>query len=271
MLSIATISLLAMATVMAILVGVASRALLRPAGSSPSHRSLRGPILRLIASMLVAGAALALFVEVADNVLDQDELARFDGYVMSAFQPVRTAFGLTVARTVSALGTFPFMTLLALAVVLTVYRRRWHVVLLGWILVVGGGQIVEQILKHTFHRTRPPGAVRYLAMTSFSYPSGHAMGAMIGYGVLAYLLLLGVWRRPARVAVTAIAALIILSVGTSRLVLGVHYFTDVVGGFAAGAVWLALSIAIMETERWRLAGGTSRAPLPSGDGIQLDT
>lgn len=268
MLSLATVSLLAMATVMAILVSIASRALLRPTRAGPSHFSFRGPGLRLVVSVLIAAAALALFVEVADNVLDQDELARFDGYVMAALQPLRTTTGLTVARVVSAVGTFPFMTLLAVAVALVVHRRNWRAVLAGWALVAGGGQLVEQILKHTFHRTRPGGAARYLVSTSFSYPSGHAMGSMIGYGVLAYLVLLQVQGQWARAAVTAVAALVILAVGTSRLVLGVHYFTDVVGGFAAGAVWLALSITIMEAERWRLVGGTTVQRSPSRDGTR---
>jgi undecaprenyl-diphosphatase len=268
MLSFATVSLLAMATVMAILVSVASRALLRPAGAGPSQWSLRGPMLRLAVSVLIAAAALALFVEVADNVLDQDELAKFDGYVLAALQPMRTTTGLAVARAVSVVGTFAFMTLLAAAVVLIVHRRHWRPVLAGWALVVGGGQLVEQILKHTFHRTRPTGAAQYLASTSFSYPSGHSMGSMIGYGVLAYLVLLRVRGQWTRAAITALAALIILAVGTSRLVLGVHYFTDVVGGFAAGAMWLALSIAIMDAQRWRVVGGSSAAhPLP-GDGAQ---
>jgi undecaprenyl-diphosphatase len=268
MLSFATISLLAMATVMAILVSVVSRVLLRPNAASPSHASQRRAGLRLALSVLIAGAALALFVEVADNVLDQDELARLDGFVMSTLQPLRTATGMAMARGVSLLGTFAFMTLLVAAVALIVHRRHWRAVLAGWALVVGGGQLVEQLLKHTFHRTRPPGAGRYLVTTSFSYPSGHSMGSMIGYGVLAYLVLLRVRGRWARAAITALAALVMLAVGTSRLVLGVHYFTDVVGGFAVGAMWLALSIAIMEAERWRVVDGSKAVPPLARDGAR---
>lgn len=254
MISLATLSLLAMATVMAILVSMASRALLRRTRAASPSVSRRVPALQLLVSMLVAAAALALFVEVADNVLDQDELARFDGLVMAKLAPFRTTSGLAVARAVSAAGGFPLMTLLAIAVALILYRQHWRAVLLGWAVIMGGGQLLEQILKHTFHRTRPAGATQYLASTNFSYPSGHAMGALIGYGVLAYLILLRVRGQSARAAVTAAAAVIILAVGVSRLVLGVHYFTDVVGGFAVAGVWLALSIAVMETERWRLVG-----------------
>jgi undecaprenyl-diphosphatase len=137
------------------------------------------------------------------------------------------------------------MTALALVVMLTVYRRNWRAVAVGWALLFGGGKLVEFLLKHLFHRTRPAGS----QAASYSYPSGHAMGAMIGYGILAYLLLRRAERPATRVAITAGAGVVILAVGTSRLVLGVHFFTDVVGGYAAGATWLLLSIAALEAER----------------------
>jgi len=140
---------------------------------------------------------------------------------------------------------------LALVLIVVLFRRNWLVVVVGWTLVMGGGKLVELALKHTFHRTRPIGALQHLSDPSYSYPSGHAMGAMIGYGMLTYLVLLRVRQPAARALVTAIAALVIIAIGTSRLVLAVHYFTDVVGGFAAGAVWLALSLAAVEAARER--------------------
>jgi undecaprenyl-diphosphatase len=127
-------------------------------------------------------------------------------------------------------------------------------VAIGWTLVLGGGKLVEAVLKHTFQRTRPIGALQHLGDQSYSYPSGHAMGAMIGYGVLAYLVLLRVRRPMGRAAVTAAAALTIIAIGLSRLVLGVHFFTDVIGGYAAGAVWLALSLTAAGAARDGFAG-----------------
>jgi undecaprenyl-diphosphatase len=80
------------------------------------------------------------------------------------------------------------------------------------------------------------------------------MGAVVGYGLLTYLMLLRIHRPLPRILIIACCALIITAIGLSRLVLGVHFFTDVIGGFAAGAVWISLAIATVEVERsrWRL-------------------
>lgn len=250
MLSFASFLLLGMAAVTAALVALTSRALLRGdhARAQPAATAFG---LRLGISALIALAALWLFGEVADNVIDQDKLAQFDAQVLVLLAPWRTPTGLAVASVVSRFGTSLVMSAIALVVLLTLHRRNWRAVTVGWVVVFGGGKLVEALLKHTFHRTRPIGALQHLTDPSYSYPSGHAMGAMIGYGLLAYMVLLRVHRPSARAAVTATAALIILAVGLSRLVLAVHYFTDVVGGYAAGAVWLALSLAAVEATRDR--------------------
>lgn len=252
MLSFASLLLIAMAAVMVVLVSMSSRALLRGERvRAPSRAASFG--LQLALSVLIALAAFWLFTEVADNVIDRDKLERFDSLVLVLLAPWRTSTGLEIARVVSRFGTSLVMSALALAVLLALHRHDWRVVAVVWTLVLGGGKLVEALLKHTIHRARPIGALQQLNNPSYSYPSGHAMGAMIGYGVLAYLVLLSVHRPAARAAVTAMAALAILAIGLSRLVLAVHYFTDVIGGYAAGAVWLALSLAAVEAARLRFA------------------
>jgi membrane-associated phospholipid phosphatase len=255
MFSFASLLLLGMAAVTAALVAFASRALLRGehARGQPAAAAFG---LRLALSIGIAIAALWLFGEVADNVIDQDKLAQFDARVLVLLAPWRTQTGLAIANVVSRFGTSLVMSVLALVVLLTLYRRNWRAVAVGWTLVFGGGKLVEALLKHTLHRTRPIGAMQHLSDPSYSYPSGHAMGAMIGYGMLAYMVLRRVHQPAARAAVTTAAALIILAVGLSRLVLAVHYFTDVVGGYAAGAVWLALSLAAVEAARDRFVAAS---------------
>lgn len=255
MLSFASLLLIAMAAVMAVLVSASSRALLRNERvHAPSRAASFGVQLGL--GVLIALAAFWLFTEVADNVIDRDKLERLDSLVLVALAPWRTSAGLEIARAVSRFGTSLVMSILALVVLLTLHRNNWRAVTVGWALVLGGGKLVEALIKHTIHRARPIGALQQLNDASYSYPSGHAMGSLIGYGMLAYLILLCVRRPAARAAVTASAALIILAIGLSRLVLAVHYFTDVVGGYAAGAVWLALSLAAVEAARARFTDGT---------------
>ena len=280
MLSFSSLLLLGMAVVMAVLVAMAARALLhgervaraypeRTAHGGRGHRALGRWVrltrvleqrflpgsalgLQLTISVVVAIAALWLFGEVADNVIDRDKLSSFDAQVLVMLAPWRTPDVLAAATLVSRLGTSLVMSAFALVLVLTLYRRDWRAIVVGWTLVLAGGKLVEAVLKQTIHRIRPIGALQHLGGPSYSYPSGHAMGAMIGYGLLAYLVLLRVRRPARRAAVTATAALIILAIGVSRLLLAVHYFTDVVGGYAAGAVWLALSIAAVDAARERV-------------------
>jgi undecaprenyl-diphosphatase len=86
------------------------------------------------------------------------------------------------------------------------------------------------------------------------------MGSLIGYGMLAYvLMLLWIHRRSAQIAVALGATVLIVAIGVSRLYLGVHYFSDVVGGYAAGVLWLAACVSGLEVaRRW---GGRSVRPL----------
>lgn len=287
MLPFASLLLLGMAIVMALLVAMTSRSLLRVERAARADtgatarrgrarramgwwmrtvRTLEERIapgsalgLQLTISVLLALAALWLFVAVTDNVIDQERLSQFDAQVLVLLAPWRTDTGLAIASVVSRFGTVPVMSGLALLLMLFVYRRQWRAVAVAWTLVMLGGKLVEDVLKHVFHRHRPIGALHYLNGASYSYPSGHSMGAMIGYGMLAYMVLLRVRRPPLRAAVTASAALIILVIGLSRLVLAVHFFTDVIGGYAAGAVWLALSIAAVDAARER-AGLTANDP-----------
>jgi undecaprenyl-diphosphatase len=106
-----------------------------------------------------------------------------------------------------------------------------------------------------FHRTRPTWDVPLLTARGWSFPSGHAMGSLVAYGMLAYLLVRDPKGRPPRMAIVAGAVTLVLLIGLSRMYLGVHYFSDVVGGYAAGMVWLAACITGLEVAR-RMPQGT---------------
>ena len=153
------------------------------------------------------------------------------------------------------------LTILALAVALLLAARREWIVLAGWLAAFAGGGLLDVVLKLVIRRPRPPGAAAFLQHFSWSFPSGHAMASLIGYGMLAYVLtLLWIHRRSAQVAVVLGAALLIIAIGFSRLYLGVHYFSDVVGGYAAGVLWLSACISGLEVaRRWR-AGLPPAAP-----------
>jgi undecaprenyl-diphosphatase len=126
------------------------------------------------------------------------------------------------------------------------YRRGW-ITLSGWAAAFAGGGALNWLLKRIVQRSRPVGSEEFLYGTSFSFPSGHAMGSLIGYGMLAYLLI-AFWppARRHRTAVVVAALVLIALIGLSRLYLGVHFLSDVIAGYAAGAVWVAVCVTGVE-------------------------
>lgn len=189
-----------------------------------------------------------MFVKVAADVTQQDDLARLDG-TMAAFAMAHRSAGVlhscTLVSEVAAPVTLVVVGVIA-ALVLLASQQRW---LAGvWVLTLSGAGLLHHQLKSSFHRTRPPGADVLLHNGSWSFPSGHTMGATVLYGVMAIVLLQVArdrgWGIVARGGVVIGALLVIALVGASRVCLGVHFATDVIAAWAAGVMWLAASLSI---------------------------
>ena len=155
----------------------------------------------------------------------------------------REAFRRKFTLIASIAGTVGLVVAIALVI------RREGLLVEGWIIALLGGEVLSETLKRIIHRPRPPFSV-ILTSQSWSFPSGHAMESLVAYGMAAYLMitLLPGTRTRRRVIILG-ATTLILAIGFSRMYLGVHYFSDVVGGFAAGALWLAMCISGLEVAR----------------------
>ena len=205
--------------------------------------------LHLTLGLLAAAGCLWLFGGVAEDVVTGDPLVRVDrsvaGYLHSAATPSLTTFFLIVA----AFGSVETLTVVGLVGAAVLARqRRWP--LLGtWLVAVAGTAVLDHLLKRLFARPRPFFEHPLLVESSYSFPSGHAMGALVVYGMLAYfaVLALRVWKW--RVGAVFAAALLVMLIGLSRMYLGVHYLSDVAAGYAAGGVWLSVLITAAETVR----------------------
>jgi len=220
--------------------------------------------LHLTVGFAISVAALWLFGVVTEDVIQQEPLTRFDVTVLDWLRARVTPAGAALWQAISHLGSPLTITGIAIAgAVLLALRRRWTV-LGGWVAAFAGGGLLDATLKFINRRPRPLEPV-VLAPESWSFPSGHAMGSLIGYGMLAYVLVVLWIQRPwLRVAVILTAGVLVLAVGVSRLYLGVHYFSDVVGGYAAGIVWLGACISGLEVvRRWR--AGSAAAPVPPAE------
>jgi len=151
--------------------------------------------------------------------------------------------------------------LVALAAILLLSRRRIRLAV--YVAVAGAGALIlDPTLKAAVGRLRPVVADPVAHGQGNSFPSGHALGSLVVYGALLLVFLPGVPAR-ARRAVSAAVAVLVLLIGVSRILLGVHYLSDVVGAWFLGVAWLGLTAYAFELYRHR-SGETVPRPLEQG-------
>jgi undecaprenyl-diphosphatase len=148
----------------------------------------------------------------------------------------------------------------ASAVVLAI-RRRWRLTI--YLLVTGAGALVlDPVLKSLVGRLRPVVAHPIAHGTGNSFPSGHSLGSIVCYGAV-FLVFLPAARGRWRTAFTTVIVALIALIGISRILLGVHYVSDVIGGWAIGIAWLGLTAFAFEATR-QAAGLPVTHPVTEG-------
>ena len=208
--------------------------------------------LHLTIGLAICLAASWLFAGITEDVVHHDPLTVFDYAVLDWLHAHASPTGLAIARVISAVGSPKAVGVLGLGVVVVLALRREGLFLEAWVLAFLGGALLNQGLKRAIQRPRPEHS-SILSYQSWSFPSGHAMESLIAFGMLAYVVIVLVpAARPYRALIVLCATALILAIGFTRLYLGVHYFSDVVGGYAAGALWLSACISGLEiTRRWQ--------------------
>jgi len=188
----------------------------------------------------VGAAALAAFVGIAKVVLE-GFTQPWDESVLRAVAAARTPLLTRVALQVTMLGGGVVLVVIVSvgALFLWLTRHRYSAYLL--IASSLGAFLLNMLLKDVFERPRPLVVTALAPVATSSFPSGHAMSSMAAYGAIALLLGRLEPRRAARVLVWTIAVLLVVAIGASRVYLGVHYPSDVLGGFAAGLAWIAFA------------------------------
>jgi membrane-associated phospholipid phosphatase len=206
--------------------------------------------LHLTLGLLVSLGAVALFAALAQDVVNREALFVFDQQLADCLHELVTPTGLSIWVVVSELGSVTGVALVAIAFGIVLYRRRQVWLFRGWLAALGGAAVLNVVLKQFFQRPRPAYA-EFFELKNWSFPSGHAMGSLVTYGMLAYIGVVLIRRQRVRWIVVGLAAFLIFAIGASRIVLGVHYLSDVLGGYAAGSVWLAACISGLEIIRRR--------------------
>lgn len=221
-------------------------------------------VLRYLGLYAIVGFAIAVFAvsaffELADEIGVDESLAKFDTELAVALGRHLSYDVLRAFSLVTVLGDRDVLMVLATVIaVALLLMKRW--LLAGaWAVATAGGGLLNLMLKEIFARTRPVHEHGLVTETSFSFPSGHASGSMLIYSLLGYLIVRNTpkaWHIPVTVAMAAV----IIFVGSSRVILQVHYFSDVLAGYASAAAWVALCIAGLEAVRWRIGKNSATRP-----------
>ncbi len=212
-------------------------------GSAPQEMRLAG---RLALGAAVASAlatpflGVLLLVEGRYQSLEDLDRGVADALNRWALQHGGAVTVLKVLQAVLSPNTFRVLVLLVAIGLWRAGSRR----LATWAVVTTAlGALLGVVLKQVVHRARPSFPDPVAAAGSYSFPSGHALGSFLGAGVL-LLIALPVLRGPARAAAWALAAGLVALTGFDRVALGVHFVSDVLGGWlAAGALLAGTTVA----------------------------
>lgn len=200
----------------------------------------------LVAAILALVATMTVLGGVSEDVTQHNGLASTDPSHLRFFTNHRPDVLVHASRVVTELGSAPIVAAIAIAAGLLLWRRGLPVVMAAApAFALGVTAFLGDVAKRLVDRGRPPVSLRLLVEGEPSFPSGHAANSAAVYITLGLVLGVFVFRRPlTRVALVAGAGVITGAVGTSRLVLGVHWPSDVLAGWALGAsVALATTLA----------------------------
>ena len=201
--------------------------------------------LHLTVTFLVAVGAIWLCSALLEAVLDNATLVRLDVAAAEWVHAHVTSTGTALSIWISEIGSPTSMGVIAVIGGAELLRRHHKTLLFTWIAAFVGGGLLEKVLKILVHRSRPIFNTSAPAEQSLSFPSGHSMMCLIGVGMVVYVLLVPrKFGDPWRGILGGIAVAFVLAVGISRVYLGAHYPSDVLGGYAAGAGWVAICVGV---------------------------
>lgn len=190
-----------------------------------------------IIALVVFVGSLNLFIELTEGLKSQS-LATYDTSITDTVTGARSPFLTTYFKFVTEVGdAMGYLIVFGLCTLLfyLMFRNWEYVVQISVVMILALSS--NLILKEIINRARPD-AEHLVTVETLSYPSGHAMMAMAFYGFLIYLVSTFKMNFFLRSTIILLLAVLILSIGVSRIYLGVHYPSDIAGGYIAGLIWV---------------------------------
>jgi undecaprenyl-diphosphatase len=195
--------------------------------------------LSITVGMLASIATLLFFAWLTNEVLE-GETQHFDDVTRNAVHSIASPTLTDTMRGISFTGSSFFLTGATIVMFMWVMSRGWQRD--AWLLAITmiGASILNTTLKLTFHRPRPVPFFNLLAPESYSFPSGHSLASFCFFGALASILTTRITNPKINLLTWATAGTLVFLIGLSRIYLGVHYTTDVLAGYAAAFIWIAM-------------------------------
>lgn len=202
-------------------------------------------IITVALALFFVVAGINLFIELTDT-LKTDTLALYDqqitDYIISYRSPHLTDYFIFVTHVGDIYG-YLIVLVSSILISLLIFKKWKYVAQITAVLFLSA--VSNLILKRFIDRARP-GIEHLVSVETLSYPSGHAMSAMAFYGFIIYLFYRFKINLILKISIIVVLMLLILSIGISRIYLGVHFPSDIAGGFIAGFIWVIFCILIFD-------------------------
>ena len=208
--------------------------------------------------MLAFAFALALFAGVVEDVVTSDPIVALDHAAAQLIAAFRTPAVVSPALWITSLGEPAVVGALLAVACLVLWLANLNYAIAALLLSSLGASAFSALAKMAFRRPRPVEAL--LLESSWSFPSGHATAAVAFYGFLGYLLIRSSATWKTQVKLFFATGVLVVLIGLSRIVLGVHYLSDVWAGYLIGTLWLIVGISLSE---FLAAGGRINWHAPS--------
>ncbi|MEO8774369.1 MAG: phosphatase PAP2 family protein [Gelidibacter sp.] len=200
-------------------------------------------VITVVIALIIVVGGINLFVELTET-LKSDLLADYDHqiteYVISYRSPALTKYFVFVTHVGDVYGYAIFLAALTLMSIY-VFKSWKYTVQIVFVLLLSA--ISNLMLKRFVDRARP-GIEHMVSVETLSYPSGHAMSAMAFYGFLMYLFYRFKMNLFLKIGIILLLGLLIFSIGLSRIYLGVHFPSDIAGGYIAGFIWVVFCVLL---------------------------
>ncbi|MDM5452332.1 phosphatase PAP2 family protein [Peribacillus simplex] len=196
---------------------------------------------QLTIAFIVSVLSLIGFSFIAFTI-SANEYLKFDEVVIALVQGLESPLLTSIMKFFTYIGSTSALIILSLFILFFLYKVLKHrLELILFSAVIIGSPLLNFMVKLFFRRARPD-LHRLIEIGGYSFPSGHAMNAFSLYSILTFLLWRHITAKWARVLLILFSMTMILSIGISRIYLGVHYPSDIIAGYLAGGFWIAISI-----------------------------